>query len=41
MGDALAEALEARGWIERGEGRAVRVTKAGERGLRDALGIAL
>jgi DNA-binding transcriptional ArsR family regulator len=41
MGDALAEALEARGWIERGEGRAVRVTAAGERGLRDALGIAL
>jgi DNA-binding transcriptional ArsR family regulator len=39
MGDALAEALTARGWIERGEGRAVHVTRAGERGLR-AAGIA-
>jgi hypothetical protein len=35
MGDALAEALLARGWIARGEGRAVRVTAAGERGLRE------
>jgi DNA-binding transcriptional ArsR family regulator len=34
LGDALAEALIARGWVERGEGRAVRVTPAGERGLR-------
>jgi DNA-binding transcriptional ArsR family regulator len=40
MGDALAEALTARGWIERGEGRAVRVTAAGERGLRE-LGVEL
>ena len=32
---ALAEALTGRGWIERGEGRAVRVTRAGERGLRE------
>jgi DNA-binding transcriptional ArsR family regulator len=41
LGDALAEGLLARGWIERGDGRAVRVTPAGERGLRDSLDIAL
>jgi DNA-binding transcriptional ArsR family regulator len=39
MGDALAEALLARGWIARGEGRTVRVTPAGERGLGE-LGVA-
>jgi DNA-binding transcriptional ArsR family regulator len=38
MGDALAEVLTARGWIAHGDGRVVRVTAAGERGLR-ALGI--
>jgi DNA-binding transcriptional ArsR family regulator len=34
LGDALADALEARGWIERGEARTVTVTPAGRRGLR-------
>ena len=41
LGDALAEALLGRGWIERGDGRAVRLTAAGERGLRESLAIAL
>jgi DNA-binding transcriptional ArsR family regulator len=39
MGDALAEALVGRGWIERGEGRTVQVSATGRRGLRK-LGIA-
>jgi DNA-binding transcriptional ArsR family regulator len=34
LGDALADALERRGWIERGAQRAVAVTPAGRRGLR-------
>jgi|SRR5690349_1828540 DNA-binding transcriptional ArsR family regulator len=34
LGDALADALERRRWIERGEGRAVMITPAGRRGLR-------
>jgi DNA-binding transcriptional ArsR family regulator len=34
LGDAVAGALERRGWVERGEGRAVTVTAAGRRGLR-------
>jgi DNA-binding transcriptional ArsR family regulator len=37
LGDALASALLARGWVERvGSGREVRVTTAGTRGLRRA-----
>jgi DNA-binding transcriptional ArsR family regulator len=41
LGGALAEALGDRGWIEREAGRVVRLTAAGERGLRDALGLVL
>lgn len=39
LGGALAEALIEREWVERGDGREVRLTPAGERGLR-ALGLA-
>jgi DNA-binding transcriptional ArsR family regulator len=39
LGGALAAALVERGWVERGEGREVRLTAAGERGLR-SLGLA-
>ena len=39
LGGAVAEALMGRGWVERGDGREVRLTPAGERGLR-ALGLA-
>ena len=38
LGGALAAALVERGWVERGEGREVRLTHGGERGLR-ALGL--
>jgi DNA-binding transcriptional ArsR family regulator len=38
LGGALAAALVERGWVERGEGREVRLTDGGERGLR-ALGL--
>ena len=38
LGDALAEALFARGWIERGAGREIALTAAGSDGLRAALG---
>jgi DNA-binding transcriptional ArsR family regulator len=42
LGDALAEALLARSWVERvGAGREVRVTPAGARGLEQALGLRL
>ena len=34
LGDAVADALEGRGWIERGDAREVTVTPAGRRGLR-------
>ena len=37
LGDALADALFARGWVERGEGRAVALTAAGADGLRALL----
>jgi len=37
LGDALAEALRGRGWIEPPDGRVVRLTEAGVRGLRRAL----
>jgi len=39
LGGALAAALMQRGWVKRGEGREVRLTSAGRRGLR-ALGLA-
>jgi DNA-binding transcriptional ArsR family regulator len=39
LGGALAAALIERGWVQRGEGRDVHLTPAGERGLR-ALGLA-
>ena len=39
LGGALAGALLGRGWVERGGGRTVHLTPAGERGLR-ALGLA-
>lgn len=38
LGGALAGALIERGWVERGEGREVRLTRAGKRGLQ-ALGV--
>src|SRR3954447_11747222 len=41
LGGAVAEALTARGWIERGDGRDLLVTPAGRRGLRRTLGLAL
>ncbi len=41
LGDELAAALFERGWIERGEGRDVRVTAKGARGLRRTFGVAL
>ncbi len=34
LGGALAEALIGRGWVERGDGREVHLTPAGERALR-------
>jgi hypothetical protein len=34
LGDALADALQRRGWIERGPSRTVTVTASGRRGLR-------
>jgi DNA-binding transcriptional ArsR family regulator len=34
LGDAVADALERRGWLERGGARTVTVTPAGRRGLR-------
>ena len=40
LGDALASALLARGWVERTAGREVRVTAAGADGLRTVLGLA-
>jgi DNA-binding transcriptional ArsR family regulator len=40
LGDALAAALFARGWVERGEGRTVVVTAAGAAGLRQGLRVA-
>jgi DNA-binding transcriptional ArsR family regulator len=40
LGDELARALGARGWIEPAAGREVRVTPAGARGLRSTLGLA-
>jgi DNA-binding transcriptional ArsR family regulator len=40
LGDALAHALFARGWVARvGEGREVRVTRAGARGLERVLAL--
>jgi DNA-binding transcriptional ArsR family regulator len=39
LGGALAAALIGRGWVERGEGREIHLTPAGERGL-GALGLA-
>ncbi len=41
LGDAVADALLRRGWLERGAGRAVRVTPEGASGLRHALGLEL
>jgi DNA-binding transcriptional ArsR family regulator len=38
LGDAVADALFARGWVERRAGREVALTAAGEAGLRDVLG---
>jgi DNA-binding transcriptional ArsR family regulator len=40
LGDAVADSLFSRGWIRRGEGRAVEVTPSGAAGLQDALGLA-
>jgi DNA-binding transcriptional ArsR family regulator len=37
LGDALADALLARGWVERLDGREVRLTPAGEPALRELL----
>ena len=39
LGDAVAHALLARDWIQRGEGRAVEVTPTGAAGLHDTLGL--
>ena len=40
LGAAIASRLRARGWIEHGaEGRIVRVTPAGKRGLRSWVGV--
>ena len=39
LGDALAAALLARGWVERGAGREIGVTAMGADGLRTALGV--
>jgi hypothetical protein len=42
LGDSLASALGARGWITRRAGtRDVELTRRGARGLRDALGLEL
>jgi DNA-binding transcriptional ArsR family regulator len=41
LGEELAAALFERGWVERGEGREVRVTAKGARGLRRSFGVAL
>jgi hypothetical protein len=38
LGDALAAALFARGWVERGAGREIAPTAAGTEGLCAALG---
>jgi DNA-binding transcriptional ArsR family regulator len=40
LGDAVAGALFERGWVERKEGREVRLTPSGAGGLRTALGAA-
>jgi DNA-binding transcriptional ArsR family regulator len=40
LGDALAGALFERGWVERQEGRELRLTRSGAAGLRTALGAA-
>ncbi len=41
LGDAVAASLFERGWIEPGEGRSVRLTARGARGLKRAFGVAL